>query len=91
MWINNKFMTETEIQAYIAKLESELNERKAQLIGTLEAALTCKGISEDTSNCVDCLYFYIKKAGDSCPSCINQYAAKLLLEELLDKPHINIC
>ena len=91
MYVGGRWMTETETQAYIKKITAERDKYKEQLIETLEAAATCKGVAEDTDNCVDCLYFDRKKANEPCPSSLSQYTAKLLLEEILGKSHTNIC
>jgi len=75
MWIEGKYMTETEVTAYIASL-------KAELIDTLRKASMCRKQYENPDICCsECDYFYFGSK-DGCPSAYNSYAAKLRLEEL---------
>lgn len=75
MWIEGKYMTETEVIAYIASL-------KAELIDTLRKASMCRKQYENPDICCsECDYFYFDSK-DGCPSAYNSYAAKLRLEEL---------
>lgn len=75
MWIEGKYMTETEVIAYIASL-------KAELIDTLRKASMCRKQYENPDICCsECDYFYFGSK-DGCPSAYNSYAAKLRLEEL---------
>ena len=80
MWIEGKYMTETEVVAYIASLKAECKAYKDELIETLRKASMCREQYENPDMCCsECVYFFMDA---SCPSAYSSYAAKLRLEEL---------
>jgi len=82
MWIEGKYMTETEVIAYIASLKAERTAYRDELIDTLRKASMCRKQYENPDICCsECDYFYFGSK-DGCPSAYNSYAAKLRLEEL---------
>lgn len=79
MWIDGKFMTEPEIQAYINTLMDERNQYKKELIEVLRKECEC--IMGNDTDCSICPY-YTMVTNTGCPSMANTYSAKLRLEEL---------
>lgn len=79
MWIDSKFMTEPEIQAYINALMNERDQYKKELIEVLRKECEC--IMGNDTDCSICPY-YTMVTNTGCPSMANTYSAKLRLEEL---------
>ena len=85
MWIEGKYMTETEVVAYIASLKAECKAYKDELIDTLRRISMCSRQYENPDICCsECDYFYLGSEDRSygCPTAYSSYAAKLRLEEL---------
>ena len=81
MWIEGKYMTETEVVAYIASLKAECKAYKDELIETLRKASMCREqYNNPDMSCSECVYFFMD--ANCCPSACSSYAAKLRLEEL---------
>ena len=83
MWINGKYMSETELTAYIAHLTQERDLYRQELIETLRKASVCAAGEKD--DCDVCDYGHHKQ----CPSKLSPYYAKVRLEQLLGVG--NIC
>ena len=83
MWINGKYMSETELTAYIAQLTQERDLYRQELIETLRKTSVCAAGEKD--DCDVCDYGQHKQ----CPTRLHPYAAKLRLEQLLGVG--NIC
>lgn len=91
MWIDGKFMTEPEIQAYLAQTRAERDAYKEELIQTLRDYLTCIG---GDIECTNCKYFVDENgliSSNECPSKLSKFKSHLRLEELLDESRMNIC
>ena len=83
MWIEDRWFTESEVNAYFKQLIQERDAYRQELIDTLRKACTCGGEKHmDDCGCQDCSYFYLVQDGVSCPNALSTYAAKLRLEEL---------
>lgn len=83
LWIDGKYMTETELTAYIARLKEERDLYRHELIETLRKASVCAAGEKD--DCDVCDYGQHKV----CPTRLHPYTAKLRLEQLLGVG--NIC
>lgn len=92
MWINNKFMTEPEIQVYINRVKEEaFREGYIQAVDTM-AQETAKEMSDLEKQCDayrEELIKVLKTLSDSDTKFV--YSAHLRLEELTGKSHTNIC
>lgn len=80
MYIKGKWYEECEMQALVKQLEEERDAYKAELIDFLRKACDC--IMGSDADCSLCPYYQIV-SDKVCPSKVNNYAAKLRLEELL--------
>ena len=82
MWINGKFLTETEAISYISQLQAERDKYRNELIEVLREASTCVQRWEkgDDANCSKCPRENWE--GEECPSALSMYEAKLRLKEL---------
>lgn len=82
MWINGKFLTETEAISYISQLQAERDKYRNELIEVLRMSAMCytkweKGNEAECSKCQ-----YESWDGEECPSAMTRYEAKLRLKEL---------
>lgn len=83
MWINGKFLTETEAISYISQLQAERDKYRNELIEVLREASTCaqrweKGDDADCSKCP-----HESWEGEECPSALTMYEAKFRLKEVV--------
>lgn len=83
LWVKGKFMSDTELTAYIARLTQERDLYRQELIETLRKASVCAAGEKD--DCDVCDYGQHKQ----CPSKLSPYYAKVRLEQLLGVS--NIC
>lgn len=79
MYVNNRWYSEPELNAYVNQLIKERDAYKEELKDWLRKACEC--IAGDDFDCSICPYYHITTNG-GCPSKVNSYAAKLRLEEL---------
>ena len=83
LWVKGKFMSDTELTAYITRLTQERDLYRQELIETLRKASVCAAGEKD--DCDVCDYGQHKQ----CPSKLSPYYAKVRLEQLLGVS--NIC
>lgn len=79
MYVNNKWYSEPELNAYVNQLIKERDDYKEELKSWLHKACEC--IAGDDFDCSICPYYDIV-TNNGCPSKVSTYAAKLRLEEL---------
>lgn len=79
MYVNNRWYSEPELNAYVNQLIKERDAYKEELKGWLRKACEC--IAGDDFDCSICPYYDIV-TNNACPSKVSTYAAKLRLEEL---------
>lgn len=79
MYVNNRWYSEPELNAYVNQLIKERDAYKEELKDWLRKACEC--IAGDDFDCSICPYYH-KVTNGGCPSKVNSYAAKLRLEEL---------
>ena len=79
MYVNNRWYSEPELNAYVNQLIKERDAYKEELKGWLRKACEC--IAGNDFDCSICPYYDLV-TNNGCPSKVSTYAAKLRLEEL---------
>jgi len=79
MYVNNRWYSEPELNAYVNQFIKERDAYKEELKGWLRKACEC--IAGDDFDCSICPYYDIV-TNNGCPSKVSTYAAKIRLEEL---------
>lgn len=92
MWINGKFMSEPEIRAYLDKLkEDSFREGYLKAVDTMaqETAKEMSALEAERDAYKNELVLWLGKIGE-CDVPL-AFPAHLRLEELIGRPHVNIC
>jgi hypothetical protein len=92
MWIDSKFMTEPELRAHIKKAKEEaFREGYLKAVDTMaqETAREMSVLEAERDAYKKELVFWLGKIGE-CDVPL-AFPAHLRLEELIGRPHVNIC